>query len=80
LVPGITLRSFLLSLLGVATIATSGIAPLVECPVVRSLSCLRCLVLGYRLCGVPFSGLVMTLNVTAPVQALACLALQGHLP
>jgi hypothetical protein len=29
---------------------------------------------------VPFSGLVMTPNVTAPVPTLACLALRGLLP
>jgi hypothetical protein len=71
LVPGVALHSFPLSILGVATIAALGIAALVERPVVRSISCFRCLVSGYRLRGVPFSGLMMTLNVTAPVPALA---------
>jgi hypothetical protein len=79
-VPGITLHSFTLVLLSVATIVVLGIEALAECPVVRSLSCCRCLIPGYRLREVPFFGLVMMLNVVAPVVALACLLLRGLLP
>lgn len=79
-VPSIMLCSFLLTLLGVATIAASGIIALVERHVVRSLSCLKCLIPRYGLRGVPFSGLVVTLNVMTPILALACLALRGLLP
>jgi hypothetical protein len=49
LVPGITCCSFSFALLGVAMIATSGIAVLAERPIIRSLSCLSCLILGCRL-------------------------------
>jgi hypothetical protein len=79
-VPGITLRSFSLVLMGVATIATLGIVELAEHHVVRSLSCLGCLVLIYGLHGVPFSGLMMTLNVTTSVSPLACHTLRWLLP
>lgn len=79
-VPSIMLRSFLFTFLGVATIAASGIATLVEHRVVRSLFYLRCLVSIYGLRGVPFSGLVVTLNVMTPVPVLACLALWGSSP
>lgn len=78
--PGVALRSLSLALRGVATIATSRIVALVERPVVKSYFYLRCLVPGYGLCGVPFFGLVMMSNVTAPVPALVCLTLWGLLP
>ena len=77
--PGIMLHSFLLALLGVATITTLGFVALAECLVVRSLSFFRCLVPRYGLSGIPFSSLVMTLNITTPVPTLACLALRGLL-
>jgi hypothetical protein len=52
---------------------------LAECPIVRSFSCFRYLVLGYGLSAVPFFGLVMTLSVTMPIPMLVCLALRGIL-
>jgi hypothetical protein len=70
--PGVVLP---LVLLGMATITMSGVAALAERPIVRSLSGFRCLIQGYRLTGIPFSSLMMTLNGTAPVLTLACLAL-----
>lgn len=71
------LCSFPLTLLGVATIVASRIAVLAECPIVRILSCFRCLVPRYELSEIPLLGLVMTPGVTTPVPTLACLALQG---
>jgi hypothetical protein len=71
------LRLFRLALLGVATIGNCSV---VGCPIVRSLSCFRCLVLRYGLSGISFPGLMVTTNVTTLVLMLACLALQGLLP
>jgi hypothetical protein len=78
--PDIMFHPFLLALLGVATIAASGIAVLVEWLVVRSLSCFRRLVPGYGLSGIPFSGFMVTPNVTTLVSTLVCLTLWGLLP
>jgi hypothetical protein len=61
------LCSFPLTLLGVATIVASGIAVLAECPIVRILSCFRCLVPRYELSEILFLGLMMTPSVTTPV-------------
>ena len=77
---GIMLCSFVLALLGVVTIAASGIAVLTERPIVRSCSYFRCHVLAYGLSGVMFPGLMVMLNVMAHVPTLACLTLWGLLP
>jgi hypothetical protein len=61
----------------VATIGNCGVA---ECPIVRSLSCIRCLILRYGLSGISFPDLMVTTNVTTLVLMLACLVLQGLLP
>jgi hypothetical protein len=74
------LCSFVLALLGVVTIAASGIAVLAERPIVRSCSYFRCHVLAYGLSGVMFPGLMVMLNVMAHVPTLACLTLWGLLP
>jgi hypothetical protein len=58
---------FPLALLGVVTIATSGIVALSERPVVSSLSCFRCLVSGYGLSGILYPGLMVIPNVTPHV-------------
>jgi hypothetical protein len=77
---GIMLCSFLLALLGVATIAASGIVVLAEHPIVRSCSCFRCLVPAYGLSEVMFPGLMVMPNVMAHVSTLARLTLWGLLP
>jgi hypothetical protein len=74
------LCSFLLALLGVATIVASGIAVLTERPIVRSCSCFRCHVPAYGLSGVMFPGLMVMPNVMAHVSTLACLTLWGSSP
>lgn len=71
------LRLFRLALLGVATIGNCSV---VGCPIVRSLSCFRCLVPRYGLSGVLFSNLVMMSNVTMPIPTFLCLSLSGLLP
>jgi hypothetical protein len=63
-------HSIPLVLLGVATIVA-----LMMRHVVRSISYFRCLILGYRLSGIPLPGLMVTPDVMAPVSTLACLAL-----
>jgi hypothetical protein len=78
--PGIIYRSYPLALLGMATITALGIATLVEYPVVRCLSCFRCLAPGYGLSRIPFPGIMVTANVTASVLTLAWLVLRGLLP
>jgi hypothetical protein len=73
------LCSFLLVLLGVATITTSGIAVLAERPVVMSCSCFRC-VPGYGLSRITFPGLMVMSNLMAPASTSACLTLWGSSP
>jgi hypothetical protein len=78
--PSIVLRSFPLTFLGVATIMALGIATLTEHPVVRSLSCFRCLIPRYELSEISFSSLMITSNVMMLVLTLACLMLRELLP
>jgi hypothetical protein len=78
--PGIMLRSFPLALLRMETIAVSRIAAFVECPVLRSFSCFRCLIPGYGLSRIPLPRLVVTPNVTALVPTVVCLTLRVLLP
>jgi hypothetical protein len=73
-------HSLPLVLLGVATIATSGVAVLAERLVVSSLPYFRCLISGYGLSEILFPSLMVMPNVTTPIQTLACLALRGSSP
>jgi hypothetical protein len=72
--------SFPLAILGEAAIMVSRVLMFVERPVVRGLSCFRCLILRHRLSGVPLYGHMVTPNIPAPVTTLTWLALWGLLP